>query len=147
MQKEQYQVLVKKRASCSPWKKNSLLSFLVGGGICAGGQGVFFLYSHLGLDDNTAYCLVSVTFILLASLLTGVGLFDNLARFGGAGTLVPVTGFSNAVTSSALDTKSEGFISGVGSKIFTVAGPVLLYATVSGVLYGILYYLYTLFGR
>ena len=96
----------------------------------------------LGVTEKTSYVLVTVTYIVLASLATAFGFFDKIARYGGAGTLVPVTGFSNAVTSSAIDNRSEGYISGVGAKIFTVAGPVILYSTISGTVYGIIYYLY-----
>ena len=98
----------------------------------------------MGLDENNARNLVSITLIFLASLLTGLGIFDNIARIAGAGTLVPITGFSNAVTAQAIDTKSEGFILGVGAKIFTIAGPVILYGTATGVIYGIIYYVVTL---
>ena len=92
------------------------------------------------MEETDARTLVSITLIFLASLLTGLGVFDNIARIAGAGTLVPITGFSNAVSSQAIDTKSEGYILGVGAKIFTIAGPVILYGTVSGAIYGVIYY-------
>ena len=100
------------------------------------------LYSNLGADKKTAGTLVTVSLIFIASLLTALGIFDKIARFAGAGTLVPVTGFSNAVTSQAMDAKSEGCILGVGSKIFTVAGPVILFGLLSGAVYGVIYYLW-----
>ena len=99
-------------------------------------------YIYFGMNEKDALTLVGVTLILLASLLTALGLFDRIARYAGAGTLVPITGFSNSVTSQALDAKSEGLILGVGAKIFTVAGPVILYGIASGVLYGIIYFIY-----
>ncbi len=147
MDKASYQALVKRRASRSPVVKNALRAFVTGGGICLLGEGFCDLYQFLGLDKKTAYTLVTVTLIFLAALLTGLGCFDKIARFAGAGTLVPVTGFANAVVSPAIDTKSEGLILGVGAKIFTIAGPVLLYGTLSGVIYGVIYYIVLLFLR
>ena len=99
------------------------------------------LYTELGANEKNAGILVTVTLILIAALLTGLGLFDKIARYAGAGTLVPVTGFSNAVVSEAMDAKSEGYVLGVGAKIYTVAGPVILFGISSGVLYGIIYYI------
>ena len=122
-----------------------LWAFLVGGAICFIGQWVAFLFQYLGIGEKEAYLSVTLIFIVLASVATSLGFFDNIATRAGAGTLVPVTGFSNAVTSSAIDTRSEGFIAGVGTKIFTVAGPVILYASFAGTVYGIIYYIYTLF--
>ena len=106
------------------------------------GEWLAYLFRYLGIDSERSYVLVTVSFIAIASLATSLGFFDRLARHGGAGTLLPVTGFSNAVTSSAIDTASEGYISGVGSKIFTVAGPVILYSTVAGTVWGLIYYIY-----
>jgi stage V sporulation protein AC len=113
----------------------------VGGFICFLGQWLFYFYSYLGIDEKNSYVLVTVTFIFISSLFTSLGFFDKIARHSGAGTLLPVTGFSNSVTSSAIDSKSEGYILGIGKGIFTVAGPVILYSTVSGTVYGIIYYL------
>ena len=138
----EYKKLVKKHAPKSPIFKNSVFAFLIGGFICFVGEWLAYLYRYLGLDEEKSYVLVTVTYIVLASLATGFGFFDRIARYGGAGTLLPVTGFSNAVTSSAIDTRSEGYIAGVGSKIFTVAGPVILYSTVAGTVYGLIYYIY-----
>jgi stage V sporulation protein AC len=133
--------LIKKHSPGSKIVKNSILSFLFGGLICVIGQLLLYLYSYLGCDEKVAGILVTVTLIFLAALLTGLGLFDKIARHAGAGTLVPVTGFSNAVVSEAMDAKSEGFILGVGAKIYTVAGPVILFGITSGVVYGVIYYL------
>ena len=124
---------------------HTLAAFLVGGGICFSGQLLAFLFLYFGLAEKEAYLAVTLILIAIASAATSLGFFDNLAVFAGAGTLVPVTGFSNAVTSSAIDTKSEGLVAGVGTKIFTVAGPVILYATLAGTAYGLIYYIYTLF--
>ena len=140
---EDYKNIVKKHSPKSPVFKNCLLAFLVGGFLCFAGQWLSFLFMYLGVDEEHSYILVTVFYIILASLATALGFFDKIARFGGAGTLVPVTGFSNAVTSSAIDTRSEGYISGVGSKIFTVAGPVILYSTIAGTVYGLIYFIYT----
>lgn len=134
--------LIKRHSPSSKLFKNSLLAFLFGGTICVIGQLLSELYFYLGCDKKTSGMLVTITLIFLAALLTGLGIFDKIARFAGAGTLVPVTGFSNAVVSEAMDSKSEGYILGVGAKIYTVAGPVILYGLLSGVIYGILYFLY-----
>ena len=122
--------------------KNSALAFIFGGLLTTCAELLRQLYSALGAGEKDALTLVSVTFILFASILTALGLFDCIARYAGAGTLVPITGFSNAVTSQALDSKSEGLVLGVGAKIFTVAGPVILYGITSGVIYGIIYFIY-----
>ena len=102
---------------------------------------------YLGASDKTALTLVSISLIFIASLLTAFGLFDKIAKFAGAGTLVPITGFANSITSEALDARSEGFVLGVGAKIFTVAGPVILYGISSGVLYGAVYFLWNYFSK
>lgn len=145
--KEAYKTYVNKRSSTSPVLKNCLAAFWVGGLICVIGQLLLALYEAWGLTTDTAAATVTVTLIFIAALLTGIGIFDRIARYAGAGTLVPVTGFANSVVSPALDTKSEGLILGVGAKIFTIAGPVLLYATFSGALYGVIYYIVMLFMR
>lgn len=134
--------LIKQFSPGSSILKNSLLAFLFGGAICVIGQLLSLLYSYLGLDKKTAGTLVTVTLIFLAALLTALGIFDKIARHAGAGTLVPVTGFSNAVVSQAMDAKSEGYVLGVGAKIYTVAGPVILYGLLSGTVYGLIYYIY-----
>ncbi len=136
--------LIKKHSPTSTILKDSVLAFLFGGLICAIGQGLSQLYLYLGCDKKTSGILVTVTLIFVAALLTGLGIFDNIARYAGAGTLVPVTGFSNAVVSQAMDAKSEGYVMGVGAKIYTVAGPVILYGLLSGVVYGLIYYVYGL---
>ena len=139
---EEYRALVKKHAPSSPTIKNCTFAFLVGGFLCFIGQWISELFIILGISEEHSYVLVTVLYIILASLATALGFFDKIARFSGAGTLVPVTGFSNSVTSSALDTRSEGFIAGVGKGIYSVAGPVILYSTIAGTVYGIIYFIY-----
>ena len=117
------------------------LSFLVGGAICTAGQGLFALYSRFIPEEDTVRTLVSVTLIFLSCLFTGIGLYDSLAKHAGAGTLVPITGFANAVCSPAIDSRAEGFILGVASKMFVIAGPVIVYGCAASVIYGIVYYL------
>jgi len=134
--------IIKKYTPKTKVLKNTLLAFIFGGLISLGAELLREAYIYFGMNEKDALTLVGVTLILLASLLTALGLFDRIARYAGAGTLVPITGFSNSVTSQALDAKSEGLILGVGAKIFTVAGPVILYGITSGVLYGIIYFIY-----
>lgn len=143
--RRRYLERVKERESRSPLLRNCFFAFTVGGGICALGQLLLSLYLYAGIPERDAGTLVSVSLIFLSALLTGIGVFDSIARRAGAGTLVPVTGFANAVVSPAIDCKSEGLILGVGAKIFTVAGPVLLYATLSGALYGVILWIVRLF--
>lgn len=139
---EEYKKLTQKHLPKSPTLKNSLFAFFVGGFLCLLGEILAHLYIYLGVVTDKAYLLVTITFIIIASLATAFGFFDKIARFAGAGTLVPVTGFSNSVTSAAIDNRSEGFVLGVGAKIFTVAGPVILFSTIAGTIYGIIYYIY-----
>ena len=142
---ESYKALIKKHTPNSNVKKHTLLAFLGGGAICFIGEALANIYLHFNIKEDEAYLLVTLSFILIGSILTAVGLFDKISNFLYAGVLVPVTGFSNSVTSAALDTRSEGYISGVGSKIFTVAGPVILFSALSGTLYGFIYFLVSLF--
>ncbi len=117
-------------------------AFVIGGIICCIGQGLTDLYGNAGFDDKTAAAWTSVTLVFLSALLTGLGLYEKIAKHGGAGTLVPITGFANAVVSPALEFKAEGFVLGVGAKIFAIAGPVILYGTAASVLYGLIYYFF-----
>ena len=133
--------LIKKHSPRTKVFKNSIFSFIFGGVICVIGQLLMELYSYIGFDKKTTGILVTVSLIFVAALFTALGIFDKIARHAGAGTLVPVTGFSNAVVSQAMDAKSEGYVMGVGGKMFTVAGPVILYGLLSGVIYGVIYYL------
>ena len=142
MNSKEKQHLIDKHSPGSTILKNSLLAFLFGGLICVIGELIKMLYSYLGADEKTAGTLVTVTLIFIAALFTAIGLFDKIARYAGAGTLVPVTGFSNAVVSEAMDAKNEGYVLGVGAKIYTVAGPVILFGIISGAIYGVIYYIY-----
>ena len=136
---EEKKALIKKHSPHSPILKNCTSAFLVGGTICLIGECLLTLFSSLGLDEKLALPLVTSSLILLAALLTALGIFDRIARVAGAGTLLPVTGFSNAVVSEAMDSSTEGYVLGVGAKIFTVAGPVILFGLFSGVIYGVIY--------
>jgi stage V sporulation protein AC len=147
MNEKEYSKYVEERAKKSPCIKNCLFAFLFGGLICTLGQGFFHLYTFLGIEELDARTLVSITLIFIACVLTGFGVFDNIARIAGAGTLVPITGFANAISSQAIDTKSEGFVLGVGAKIFAISGPVILYGTFTGAIYGVIYYICTLIWR
>ena len=138
---ENYKETIKKHTPPSPVLKNALFAFLFGGSICLFGEILASLFVKFGFAEKDAYTLVTVILIFIAAILTGFGVFDKIARYAGAGTLVPVTGFANAVVSPAIDTKSEGFILGVGAKIFTVAGPVILYGVLSGAFVGFIYYI------
>lgn len=145
MNKETYKKYADARAPRSPVVKDCIRAFLVGGFICCIGQGLTTVYTKLcGMPKEDAGTLTSATLVLVAAILTGMGIFDRIAKFAGAGTLVPITGFANSVVSPAIDSKSEGLILGVGAKIFTVAGPVLLYGTLAGSLYGVIYWFVTL---
>jgi len=141
MTPERYKKYAEGRAKKSPILKNCICAFLIGGGICLLGQIFGNIYKSVcGMDEETAGTLVSVTLIFIAVLLTGLGVFDKIATVAGAGTLVPITGFANAVSSPAIDSKTEGFVLGVGAKMFTIAGPVIVYGITAGVVYGVVYW-------
>ena len=146
MDKDAYVKYTKARAPKSPLLKNCCFAFLVGGFICAVAQILKTVYgSCLGMPEEDAGTLASVSLVFVAVLLTAIGWFDKIASHAGAGTLVPITGFANAVSSPAIDSRSEGLVLGIGAKIFTVAGPVLLYGVLSGAVYGVIYYVCGLF--
>ena len=138
MTNQEYSRYVEQKAKPSPIWKNLTWAFCTGGLICTGGQALLNLYRGCGLSEGDAGTAVSVTIIFLAALFTGLGWFDRLAKHAGAGTLVPITGFANAVVSPALEFRSEGLVMGVGAKLFVIAGPVLVYGISASVLYGIL---------
>lgn len=145
MTEKEYAELVKKLSPKSPILKDCAGAFVIGGLICALGQVFMNIYEALGLnktDTGTATC---ISLIFLSALLTGLSLYDNIAKFAGAGTLVPITGFANAITAPAVEFKTEGFVLGVGAKMFTIAGPVILYGVSASVVYGIVYWITTLF--
>ena len=141
---QEYQKFVQARAKPSPLAKDCALAFAIGGGICVLGQAVMDGYAAMGLDKTDAGTATSVTLVALSVLLTGMNLYNKLGRWGGAGTLVPITGFANAVVSPAIDFKSEGFVTGMAAKMFTVAGPVIVFGTVASVLYGVILKLFRL---
>ena len=145
MTEKEYGKLVKSMAPRSPLGKDCLFAFLVGGAICTLGQLIMDGYIALGLDKETAGTAMSMTLVALSALFTGLSLYDNLAKHAGAGTLVPITGFANAVAAPAVEFKTEGFILGVGAKMFTIAGPVIVYGVSASVIYGIIYWITTLF--
>ena len=138
MTNQDYGKLVNERSKPSPMGRNMVWAFLVGGLICTAGQGLTQLYQSYGLDQDQAGTATSVTLIFAAALLTGLGVFDKLAKRAGAGTLVPITGFANAMVSPALEFKSEGLITGTATKLFTVAGPVLVFGISASVIYGLI---------
>ena len=140
--KETYARFADAHAPRSPIVKDCLWAFLVGGSICTLGQILLDVFQKLcSFSEETAGTLTSATPILAAVVLTALGIFDNIAKHAGAGTLVPITGFANSVVSPAIDSHAEGLVLGVGAKIFTVAGPVLLYGTLAGFIYGVVYWL------
>ena len=141
MTPEEYQALVKRMAPPSPIVRDTALAFLVGGAICVVGQLLSHWYGTLGLDDSDAGTATSVTLVFLSALATGLGLYHKLARWAGAGTLVPITGFANAVASPAVDFQAEGLITGTAVKMFTVAGPVIVFGTAASVVYGLVLWL------
>ena len=146
MTKETYKKYADARAPRSPLLRDCTRAFLVGGLICSIGQALTDIYTKLcGMEKQDAGTLTAATLVLAAAILTGFGVFDRIAKFAGAGTLVPITGFANAVVSPAIDSKSEGLILGVGAKVFSVAGPVLLYGTLAGTAYGVIYWITTFF--
>ena len=138
---KEYSALVKKASPPSPKIKNFILAYTIGGIICVIGQLFMALYEWLGMPEKVVKMLVPVTMIFIASLLTGLKIFHKIAKRAGAGTLVPITGFSNAVSSPAIEFKNEGWILGVGAKIFSIAGPVIAYGTIASVIYGLIYWL------
>ncbi len=143
MERKEYQRRIREGAKKSNLLLDCTLAFLVGGLICLIGQVMLSVYSSL-FDLELSKKLVTVSLIFLACLLTGIGLFDRIAKHAGAGTLVPITGFANGMCSPAIDNKAEGWILGVGAKMFVIAGPVIVYGTVASVVYGIIYWITTI---
>lgn len=143
-QKEYDQMSKKASPNSKSWI-NIPMAFLVGGLICTLGEVILNIFTHFGAEKEAAGAWASIILVFLSALFTGLGIYEKLARYAGAGTLVPITGFANAVVSSAIESKSEGYILGVGAKIFTIAGPVILYGTTASVIYGLVYYFTGLF--
>ena len=145
MTERKYAELVKSMAPKSPILKDCINAFWIGGLICTVGQLIMNGYLALGLDKTDAGTAMSMTLVALSALLTGLSLYDNIAKHAGAGTLVPITGFANAIAAPAVEFKTEGFVLGVGAKMFTIAGPVIVYGVSASVVYGLIYWITTLF--
>ena len=141
MTEKEYDMLVKEMMDKSPIRKDCLNAFWIGGLICAAGQFFINRYQALGLDKDMAGTAASMTLVALSALLTGLSLYDNLAKHAGAGTLVPITGFANSIAAPAVEFKTEGFVLGVGAKMFTIAGPVIVYGISASVVYGLIYWI------
>lgn len=142
LSKAQYSEMYKEVSKGTKWWVTIPKAFLFGGLICVIGQSLMDMYLYLGLSKDNASMSVSITLIFLSALLTGLGWYDRIAKHAGAGTLVPITGFANSVAAPALEFKTEGYILGLGAKIFIISGPVILYGTLASVLYGLIYYLF-----
>lgn len=145
MTEREYGKLVKELSPKSPVLKDCIWAFVVGGLICTLGQLIQNGYQAVGLEKQDAGMAMSMTLVALSALFTGLSLYDNLAKHAGAGTLVPITGFANSISAPAVEFKTEGFILGVGAKMFTIAGPVIVYGVSASVVYGLIYWITTLF--
>ena len=143
MTEKEYGKLVQSLAPKSPLWKDCLFAFVIGGAICALGQFLMNCYGKWGLEETDAGTAASMTLVVISAILTGLSLYDNIAKFAGAGTLVPITGFANSIAAPAVEFKTEGFILGVGAKMFTIAGPVIVYGVSASVVYGLLYWIAT----
>ena len=144
MTDKEYQKLVDDISPKSPIGKDCLGAFVIGGIICVIGQFFINFYAKLGLDKESAGTAASMSLVVISATLTGLSLYDNIAKFAGAGTLVPITGFANSISAPAVEFKTEGFILGVGAKMFTIAGPVIVYGLSASVVYGLLYWISTI---
>lgn len=140
--KEEYQKYVDEKTPNSPIWKNCFNAFWVGGLICSLGQIIFEICKTRGIEETTSYTIVSILLIFISAFLTALNIFNKIGKFAGAGSLVPITGFANSVVSPAMEYKSEGYVMGVGSKMFTVAGPVLVYGISSSIIIGIIYIIF-----
>ena len=145
MTEKEYAKLVKDISPKSPIWKDCLNAFWIGGLICTVGQVFLNFYKNMGLDKDAAGTAMSMTLVAISALLTGLSLYDNIAKYAGAGTLVPITGFANSIAAPAVEFKTEGFILGVGAKMFTIAGPVIVYGISASVVYGFIYWITTVF--
>ena len=145
MTEKEYDALVKEMMPKSPIGKDCFNAFWVGGLICVIGQFCMNRYTELGLDKDLAGTATCMTLVALSALLTGLSLYDNIAKFAGAGTLVPITGFANAIAAPAVEFRTEGMILGTAAKMFTIAGPVIVYGVSASVIYGLIYWITTLF--
>ena len=144
MTDKEYQKLVQKYAPPSPIGKDCFRAFWIGGLICLLGQVLISGYTALGLEKSLASTAASMTLVAISALLTGLSLYDDIAKHAGAGTLVPITGFANAVAAPAVEFKTEGMILGTAAKMFTIAGPVVVYGVAASVIYGLIYWIWNL---
>ena len=145
MDKKRYAKLIKEKSPKSKTVAEMLRAFAFGGGICAFGEALFEVFRNFGIEEKQGRSLVSLSLVLITAVLTMIGVFDKIAKHAGAGTLVPITGFSNAVVSAAIEFKTEGLILGVGANMFKIAGPVIVYGVTASVVYGAIYWVTTLF--
>lgn len=141
LDKQTYQQLLERKSPNSPLWRDCLLAFLIGGAICTAGEGVRQLWLSRGLDTEDTAAATAITMVFLGALLTCLHLYEKLAKYAGAGTIVPITGFANAIVSPAMEFKSEGLILGLGAKLFVIAGPVLVYGISASVIYGLILFL------
>lgn len=141
MNKKEYGEYVDKKTQNSPILKNCINAFLFGGLICAAGQWMLNFYQGFGLEQKDASTATSITLIFIGALLTGLDIYPKLAKMAGAGTIVPITGFANSVVSPSIEARSEGLVLGVGAKVFTIAGPVILFGTIASVICAVVYYI------
>ena len=143
--KTEYQQMAQKASPNSKVLRNCVVAFLIGGAICTLGQVLTTLFLSFELPEKTAKAFVSITLIALSAILTGLKVYDKIANHGGAGTLVPITGFANAIVSPAMEFKSEGYVMGIGAKMFSIAGPVLVYGTCASIIYGLIIFLFKMY--
>lgn len=144
MTEKEYGKLVQDLSPKSPIVKDCVLAFVIGGLICCIGQMLMNGYTALGMEKTDAGSATSMTLVAMSALLTGLSLYDNIAKYAGAGTLVPITGFANSIAAPAVEFKTEGFVLGVGAKMFTIAGPVIVYGVSASVIYGFIYWIFTI---
>ena len=145
MKEVEYSKLVEEMSPKSPIWRDCLNAFWIGGLICVIGQVFLNWYTSMGLEKTDAGTAASMSLVALSALLTGLSVYDDIAKMAGAGTLVPITGFANSISAPAVEFKTEGFILGVGAKMFTIAGPVIVYGVSASVVYGLIYWITTLF--
>jgi len=142
---KEYSKMADRASPNSPKLMNGIKAFIIGGGICTFGQFLNFIYGKLGLNQDEIKAMTPITLILITAILTGIGVFDKIAKHAGAGTIVPITGFANSVVSPALEFKAEGYVMGVGANLFKIAGPVIAYGTFAAVIYGAICYIFKLY--
>ncbi len=138
--KREYKDMVKKYSPNSSIVKNCIVAFLVGGAICTLGEGIIYAFRYYGYTRQDASGMATVILVILSALLTGIGVYDDIGKMAGAGSIIPITGFANSIVAPAMEYKKEGFVMGVGAKMFTVAGPVIVYGVISSIVVGLIYY-------